>query len=141
MVSRRKCDIKISIDAPNSRQLLLKPDQRVDCQQVRPVSTELKHLLYHQICHEFEDATREIEENLRRYVELLLKVQQSQTWHITIAVQGQDTKDPSLKDFDSLEKAGLVESHLNFTHRNIERSFVLSEKGKKVVDKIKAEKT
>jgi hypothetical protein len=113
----------------------------VERQQVRPVSTELKHLLYHQICHEFEGASHEIEENLRRYIELLLKVQQSQTWSITIAIQGQDTRDPSLKDFDLLEKAGLLESHLNFTHRNIERFLVLSENGKKVVDKIKAERT
>lgn len=104
------------------------------------MSTELKHLLYHRICDDFEESLRLIEDNLSRFVELLLKVDEHQSWPIVMAVQGQDTKDATLKDFDLLESAGLLESQTKFTHRNVDKVFVLSEKGKKVISKIKAEK-
>jgi DNA-binding PadR family transcriptional regulator len=103
------------------------------------VSAELKHVLYHRICDDFERALQQVEENVSRYAELLAKVHEHKSWPIVIAVQGEDTKDPTLKDFDLLESAGLLESETKFTHRNIDKTFRLSEKGRKLVEKFKAQ--
>jgi len=104
------------------------------------MSIELKRLLYHHICSEFEKAYNEIDQSLSRYSDLLLKVDNLGLWSITVAVQGEDVRDPTLKDFELLEKSGILEGKVKFTHRNIEKIFALTNTGKELVSKIKEEK-
>jgi len=104
------------------------------------MSTELKRLLYHQICCEFEKRYDQIDQNLSRYAELLLKVDRMGVWSVPVAVQGEDVKDPTLQDFEFLEKSQIFEGKVNFTHRNIEKIFALTEIGKELVRKLKKER-
>jgi hypothetical protein len=104
------------------------------------MSTELKHLLYHQICREFEELSEAIEKNLSRYAESLFKVSERGSQSVMIAFQGADTADPALKDLDLLEKASVLKSEIKFTERNIYKIFSLTDKGRTLVNKLEAEK-
>ena len=104
------------------------------------MSTELKHLLYHQICREFEQFTGAIEENLSRYAEALLNVSKRGSRSVMLVFQGTNTEDPALRDLDLLEKAGTLKSEIKFTERNIYKIFSLSDRGKTLVDKLETEK-
>jgi microsomal dipeptidase-like Zn-dependent dipeptidase len=104
------------------------------------MSTELKHLLYHQICREFEQLTEAVEENISRYAEALLKVSERGSRSVMMAFQGTDTADPEFKDLDLLEKAGALKSEIKFTERNIYKIFSLSDRGKTLVNKLETEK-
>jgi len=104
------------------------------------MSTELKHLLYHQICREFEELTEAIENDLSRYAETLLKVRERGSRSVMIAFQGADTADPALKDLDLLEKASVLKGDVKFTERNIYKIFDLTDKGRTLVSKLEAEK-
>jgi len=103
------------------------------------MSTELKQLLYHQICADFEKAIHDVEENLPRYRELLLKIHEAGSWSVTVTVQGEDVANATLKEFHLLENAQIVEGRFKFTHRNIAKIFTLAEQGRKLVDKIRTE--
>jgi len=105
------------------------------------VSTDLKHLLYHQICREFEDSSRAVEENLSRYVELLLKARRLQSLSVALAVLGHDTNDPELKDLDLLERAGVLEAKIKFTERNVYKIFTATERGVELASRIEAAKS
>ena len=104
------------------------------------MSTELKHLLYHQICREFEQLTEAVEENISRYAEALLNVSERGSRSVMLVFQGTSTADPALSDLDLLEKAGALKSELKFTERNIYRVFSLSDRGKTLVNKLETEK-
>jgi hypothetical protein len=104
------------------------------------VSTDLKHLLYHQICREFEDSSHAVEENITRYVDLLLKARRLGSLSVALAVLGQDTKDPELKDLDLLEKSGVLEAKIKFTERNVYKIFTVTDRGVELASKIEAEK-
>ena len=104
------------------------------------MSTELKHLLYHQVCREFEELTEAIEQNLTRYAESLLKVHERGSRSVMIAFQGTDTADPALKDLDLLEKAGVLKGEMKFTERNIYKIFSLTDRGRTLVNKLEGEK-
>jgi hypothetical protein len=104
------------------------------------VSTDLKHLLYHQICREFEDSSHTVEENLSRYVELLLKARRLGSFSVALAVLGQDTRDPELKDLDLLERAGVLEAKIKFTERNVYKIFSATDRGEELASRIEAAK-
>jgi microsomal dipeptidase-like Zn-dependent dipeptidase len=104
------------------------------------MSTELKHLLYHHICREFEELSEAIGENISTYAETLLKVSERESRSVMMSFQGTDTTDPALKDLDLLEKAGALKSEMKFTEHNIYRIFTLSERGKALVNKLEKEK-
>lgn len=101
---------------------------------------ELKHLLYHQICREFEEFTEAIEKDLTRYADSLLKVRERGSRSVMIGFQGTDTADPALKDLDLLEKASVLKSEIKFTERNIYKIFSLTDRGRTLVSKLEGEK-
>jgi hypothetical protein len=104
------------------------------------MSTELKHLLYHGICNEFEESLSKIEAGVSRYGKLLLKIQKLGAWSAAIVVEGEDTKDQTINDLVLLEKSGILESKMKFTHRNIYRVFALTERGKNLVKKLESDR-
>ncbi len=104
------------------------------------MSTELKKVLYHQICDDFEKSCRDIDENLPRYLELLSKIHETGDWSETLSVRGEDVKDPSHDSVELLEKAGILEGRIRFTERNMYKIFTLTEEGRNLIDKIGAEK-
>ena len=104
------------------------------------MSTELKHLLYHHICREFEQLSEAIGENISTYAEALLKVSERESRSVMMSFQGTDTTDPALKELDLLEKAGALKSEIKFTERNIYKVFSLSDRGKALVNKLETEK-
>jgi len=104
------------------------------------MSTDLKRLLYHQICSEFEKSYNDIDQNLSRYIELLMKTQRYGVWSVTLSVQGEDIRNPELKDLELLEESGLLEGKVKYTHRNIEKAFTLTKIGEELISKVKEEK-
>jgi len=104
------------------------------------MSTELKHLLYHYICREFEQLSEAIGDNISQYVEAMLKVSERGSRSVMMSFQGTDTTDPALKDLDLLEKAGALKSEIKFTERNIYKVFSLSDRGKALVSKLETQK-
>ena len=69
------------------------------------LSMELRKLLYHQICDEFETSYHEIEKNLSKYVDILKKIKERGDWTVAMSVQGEDVEDPSLLSLELLEKS------------------------------------
>ena len=104
------------------------------------MSADLKRLLYHQICSEFEKSHNDIELKIDRYIELLVKIHRLRLWSVTTTVQGEDIKDPCLEDLQLLERSGTLEGKINYTHRNIEKVFTLTRKGEELINRIKEEK-
>lgn len=103
------------------------------------MSMDLRKLLYHQICDDFEKNYHEIERNLSKYVELLSKINERGDWSVTLSVQGEDVEDPSLISIGLLEKAGVLNGRTKYTERNVYKIFTLTDEGKELIDKIKTE--
>ena len=101
---------------------------------------ELKELLYEEICEEFERARHRIDEKMPSYIRLLLRVEKLRNWSAPLFIQGQESKDHILNDLDLLERLGLLEGRIRFTHRNAYKTFSLTAKGKSLVERIKDER-
>ncbi len=101
------------------------------------MSMDLRKLLYHQICDEFENNYHEIEGNLSKYVKLLSKINERGDWSVTLSVQGEDVEDSSLISLELLEKAGVLNGRIKYTERNVYKIFTLTDEGKKLIEKIK----
>lgn len=100
------------------------------------LSIELRKLLYHQICDEFETSYHEIEENLSKYVDILKKIKERGDWTVAMSVQGEDVEDRSLLSLELLEKTNVLNGNIKFTKRNIYKVFTLSKSGEELIKKI-----
>ena len=103
------------------------------------LSMELRKLLYHQICDEFEKSYREIQENLSKYIDVLKKIKERGDWTVAMSVQGEDVEDSSLINLELLEKTKVLDGNVKFTKRNIYKIFTLSKSGEKLIKKINSE--
>ncbi len=100
---------------------------------------ELRKLLYHQICDDFEKSYHEIQDNLSKYVDILKKIKETGDWTVPMSIQGEDVTDPSLISLELLEKTKVLEGNVKFTKRNIYKVFTLSDNGKELVEKLFSE--
>lgn len=100
------------------------------------MSIELRKLLYHQICDEFETSYHEIEKNLSKYIDILKKIKERGDWTVALSVQGEDVEDPSLLSLELLEKTNVLDGNIKFTKRNIYKVFTLSKSGEELIKKI-----
>jgi len=100
---------------------------------------ELRKLLYHQICDDFEKSYHEIQDNLSKYIDILKKIKETGDWTVPMSIQGEDVTDPSLISLELLEKTKVLEGNVKFTKRNIYKVFTLSDNGKDLVGKIFSE--
>ncbi len=100
---------------------------------------ELRKLLYHQICDDFEKSYHEIQDNLSKYVNILKKIKETGDWTVPMSIQGEDVTDPSLISLELLEKTKVLEGNVKFTKRNIYKVFTLSDNGKELVEKLFSE--
>ena len=100
---------------------------------------ELRKLLYHQICDDFEKSYHEIQDNLSKYVDILKKIKETGDWTVPMSIQGEDVTDPSLISLELLEKTKVLEGNVKFTKRNIYKVLTLSDNGKELVEKLFSE--
>jgi hypothetical protein len=99
----------------------------------------LKELLYEEICEEFEKAHHRVNEKIPLYTRLLLRTEKLGSWAVPLFIQGQQSRNLRLIDLDLLERLGLLEGKIKFTHRNAYKNFRLTTKGKSLVKRIKEE--
>lgn len=103
------------------------------------LSAELKDRLSNVTKEMRDQKTMEIETNLPRMKELLLKVKKAGTFDFALSVEGTKQPDGDENLFGWLEKAGLVTGENKFTHRNNYRQYKLTSLGAEIAGKLAAE--
>jgi len=103
------------------------------------MSLVLKTFLDKAVEEDYKRAKSAVELNLQWYKALLLKVAQVKEFDALIWFEGQKEPNQDLSDLDLLEKADLVKGQMRYTHRNMYRRYVLSEKGVELVEKLSKE--
>ncbi len=103
------------------------------------MSLELKVLLDKAVEEDYKHAKAAVEQNLSRYKSLLLKVAQTKEFDVVVWFEGQNELSMDEADLGLLEKAGLVKGQIKYTHRNMYRRSVLTEKGAELAEKLSKE--
>ena len=100
------------------------------------MSIELKSLLVDTIEKECKNRLIDIKNNLARFQEILLKISEQKKYKLTLWVVGEDTNWEVEKDLDLLEKAELIIGEMGYSDQSGYREYSLTEKGKKIVQKL-----
>jgi DNA-binding MarR family transcriptional regulator len=100
------------------------------------LSSELKSILVSITEEEYKNKLKAINNNLERFQELLLKIFNQKKLHLTLWVVGEDTHWEVEKDLDLFEKAGLIIGEMGYSDQSGYREYTLTNKGKKLVQKL-----
>ena len=100
------------------------------------MSIELKSLLVDTIEKECKNRLDDIKNNLARFQEILFKISEQKKYKLTLWVVGEDTNWEVEKDLDLLEKAELIIGEMGYSDQSGYREYSLTEKGKKIVQKL-----
>jgi len=98
--------------------------------------SELKSILENAIEEECHNNLKDVNNDLRRFQELLLKISTQKRYRLTLWVVGEDTNWGVEKDFDLLEKADLIVGKMGYSDQSGYREYTLTDKGNKLVKKL-----
>jgi hypothetical protein len=100
------------------------------------LSSELKSVLVEVIEEECQNKLKDVNNNLGRFQELLLKVSRQKKFHLTLWAVGEDTHLGVEKDLDLLEKADLIIGEMGYSDQSGYREYTLTDKGNRLVQKL-----
>ena len=100
------------------------------------MSSELKSILIDFVEEECQNKLKDINNNLERFQELLLKISRQKNYHLTLWVVGEDMHWGVEKDLDLLEKADLITGEMGYSDQSGYRIYTLTDKGKGIVQKL-----
>ena len=100
------------------------------------MSKELKKHLDTVLEEDYKRLENTVEEELPRYISLLLDIAKYKKLDVTIWFEG--TKQSELnkqeKELNMLERANLIKGKMKYTHRNVYREYELTKKGAELVE-------
>ena len=100
------------------------------------MSSELKSILTDVIEEEWQNKLKNVNDNLDRFQELLIKIYRQKKFHLTLWVVGEDTCWGVEKDLDLLEEADLIVGKMGYSDQSGYREYTLTEKGNMIVKKL-----
>jgi hypothetical protein len=100
------------------------------------LSSELKSILIDVIEEECQKKLKDLNNNLERFEDFLLKISKQKQYHLTLWVVGEDTHWGVEKDLDLLEKADLITGEMGYSDQSGYRIYTLTDKGKGIVQKL-----
>lgn len=100
------------------------------------MSSELKSILIDFVEEECQNRLKDINNNLGRFQELLLKISRQKNYHLTLWVVGEDMHWGVEKDLDLLENADLITGEMGYSDQSGYRNYTLTDKGKNLVQKL-----
>ena len=100
------------------------------------MSSELKSILIDFVEEECQNKLKDINNNLERFQELLLKISRQKNYHLTLWVVGEDMHWGVEKDLDLLENADLITGEMGYSDQSGYRNYTLTDKGKSLVQKL-----
>lgn len=100
------------------------------------MSSELKSILIDFVEEECQNRLKDINNNLGRFQELLLKISRQKNYHLTLWVVGEDMHWGVEKDLDLLENADLITGEMGYSDQSGYRNYTLTDKGKRLVQKL-----
>jgi hypothetical protein len=102
------------------------------------MSKELKKHLDTVLEEDYKRLENTVEEELPRYISLLLDIAKYKKLDVTIWFEG--TKQSELnkqeKELNMLERANLIKGKMKYTHRNVYREYELTKKGAELVEEL-----
>jgi len=102
----------------------------------KKLSTDLKSLLIKAAEKECEDKVKNVKNNLTDLQNLLLKISEQKKYDLTLWVLGEDVDWKVEKNFELLDKAGLITGKMKFYDQSGYLEYSLTDKGKKIVQQI-----
>ena len=99
------------------------------------MSEELRRTLKDVVAEE----EKAVNEDLKRFKDLLIKLRDGSVWSVMIWVEGMTVDDASenRRAIGIMERAGLVDVERKFTHRNAYLEVRLTDKGKELAEKLR----
>ena len=104
------------------------------------MAADLKTILLKLAKEDYKKAVSQIEKRVDRCKSLILEIEKSGKWSLSIWIEGSDTgKKEELDDLQMLERSNLAKGDMKYTHHNLYREYELTEKGIEVAKKLLSE--
>jgi hypothetical protein len=110
--------------------------------QVLSVSSELKTILKRVVEEDFKSKEADIDERLRHYKSLILKIEKAKKFDVAVWIEGSELKDLKTyeRDLNLLERSNLVKGQMKYTERTAYREYMLTRKGTELAQKLSQER-